>query len=80
MAKRCKVEKAPVFLDFDSHINKLKGEGIKKQFKEISKDVGFSVMTINAWREEAPEVVTMIYHYLKENDLTFEEFVKLCPK
>ncbi len=76
--KRCKVEKTPVYLDFDGVVKILAKRGITKNQKTISADVGFSTVSLGHWKKEAPEVVTMIYHFCQDNMITFEELVKLC--
>lgn len=75
---RCKIKKHPVFLDFNGVIKIVQGRGVRKTIDSISKEVGFSLMSVGNWRKEAPEVVTMIHHFLKENDLKFEDLVKEC--
>lgn len=74
--KRCKVDKTPVFLDFDNVVEIMFKRGIKIELKDISKEVGFSTVSIGKWKKEAPEVVTMIYHFLNDNSLNFEDLIK----
>ena len=74
--KRCKVDKTDVYLDFRGAINILGKRGSVVKNVEISKNVGFSGTSLSKWNRCAPEVVSMIYHFLKDNDLRFEQFVK----
>jgi predicted regulator of amino acid metabolism with ACT domain len=74
--KRCKLDKTPVKLDFAGVIKILEKRGVKKNQKTIANEVGFSVVSVGQWNKEAPEIVTMIYHFLKDNHIDFEEFVK----
>lgn len=75
---RCKIKKKPVFLDFNGVIKIVGERGVRKTLDSISKEVGFSLVSVGNWRSEAPEVVTMIHHFLKDNDLKFEDLVKEC--
>lgn len=69
--------KKKVFLDFRSALLKLERErGIKKNLGSISDESGFSRVAICAWGKEAPAVVGVIYGFLKENNLEFNDLVK----
>lgn len=76
--KRCKVTKKPVRLDFSGALSILEKRGVKKDLKVVAAEIGFSTVSIHQWKFHAPEIVAMIYHFLKDNHITFEEFVKLC--
>lgn len=69
--------KKKVFLDFRSALLKLERErGIKKTLGSVSEESGFSRVSVCAWGKEAPAVVGVIYNFLKDNDLQFEDLVK----
>jgi hypothetical protein len=76
--KRCKIDRPSVYLDFKGAIKLLEKGGVKKDLKTIATDIGFSTVSVGQWQKEAPEVVTMLFHFLKDNCITFEQFVKLC--
>lgn len=78
--KRCKVNRTPVYLDFKEVRKILKKRGFEKDMKTQSSEIGFTTVSIGTWQKEAPEIVTMIFHFLKDNRITFEQFVKLCGK
>ena len=75
---RCKVEKQPVRLDFAGALSILEKRGVKKDLTVVAAEIGFSTVSIHQWKYQAPEIVAMIYHFCKDNMITFEEFVKLC--
>lgn len=77
-SKRCKIEKTDVFLDFKNVVAIMGKRGVVKNQKDIAKEVGFSTVSVGQWSRQAPEVVSMIYHFLKDNHLKFEDLVKEC--
>jgi len=72
-----KLDIKEVFLDFPSTLIKIAYEtGEKKLLGSVSKECGVSVVIVNKWQKKAPNIVGIIYAYLKEYDLSFEELVK----
>lgn len=69
-------EKKATHIDFDGVIVICKDRGVKKTIRSIAKETGFAVTGINKLRKTSPKAVTMLYHFLKENDLKFEDVVK----
>lgn len=71
--------KNEVFLDFKSALAKLKIErNINRPIGSISDEMGVSRNAVLTYEQRAPTVVKIIYHFLKDNDLKFEDLVKEC--
>lgn len=66
-----------VYLDVKAAMLKLQR---KKNYKikqsEVAKDHYLTSNTLNNWDKIAPPAVKFLYHFMKENDFTFEELVK----
>lgn len=69
-------ERKQVVLDFDGAIAIFKGRGVKKDYKTIASEVGLTENGLRKLRRNTPKAVEVIYHFLKENDLKFEDLVK----
>lgn len=69
-------EISDVFLDFNGVIKILKDRGVKKTLDSIAAETGNSLRTLNYQKKRAAPIVKMIHHFLKENDLRFEDLVK----
>lgn len=69
-------EKPDVFLDFKGVIKILKDRGVSKTLGDISAETGNSLRTLDYQKKRAAPIVKMIYHFMKENDLRFEDLVK----
>lgn len=75
--KKNKKQDKQVFLDFRSVLLQLNREkGIKINFSGLSEETGFTRQAILKWEKEAPPIVSMIFHFIKEHDLKFEDLVK----
>ena len=72
-----KVVKHKVFIDFKSALLKLEREkGIKKTLTSIANESGFHLVTINQLGKKAPDVLGLIYNFLKDYNLDFFDLVK----
>ena len=72
-----KLDIKDVYLDFPSTLIKIGREtGQKKWLGSVSKECDVSAVIVNKWGKKAPNVVAIIYAYLKEYNLTFEELVQ----
>lgn len=76
MSAKNPITKKEVFLDFPSALIILRDRGVKKTLGSVSEEGGFSRVALGKWQKKAPAVVGLIYHFLKENELTFEDLVK----
>ena len=65
-----------VYLDFDGAMEILRSRGRKVSVKETAKEIGYSEPGLMYIRRKAPKSVAMVFKYLKENMLTFEDLVK----
>src|SRR5690242_549769 len=70
------IEKKEVYLDFEGAIAIFKSRGVNKNFNDISQETGFTRRGIEMLRKSGPKAVKMVYHFLKDNDLKFEDLVK----
>jgi hypothetical protein len=69
--------KKKVYIDTKGVFSKIKREtGEKITAKSFCKDYGFSQPTITRWNKEAPETISVIYHFLKKYNLQFDDLVK----
>ncbi|APZ82915.1 hypothetical protein [Flavobacterium phage FL-1] len=69
-------EKCSVFLDFKGVKEIFKNRGIDKSMSDIQSGMGISPRSLDYYKKEAPAIVAVIHHFLKENDLRFEDLVK----
>lgn len=69
-------ERSDVFLDFNGVIKIFKDRGVAKTLGNISEETGNSLRTLDYQKKRAAPIVKMIFHFLKENDLKFEDLVK----
>lgn len=65
-----------VYLDFDGAIKILQERGRKINLKETAKEIGYTDEGMFYMRKKAPKSVAMVFKYLKDNMLTFEDLVK----
>ena len=65
-----------IYLDFKGAIDILRSRGEKINIKETAKKIGYSEVGMMNVRRKAPKQIEMLYNYLKDNNLTFEELVK----
>ena len=65
-----------IYLDFDGAIEILKSRGRKVNLKTTSEEFGYTTVGIAKLKNKAPKSIEMLYKYLKENMLKFEDLVK----
>lgn len=65
-----------VYLDFEGAMEILRSRGRKVSIKETAKEIGYSEPGLMHVRKKAPKSVAMVFKYLKDNMLTFEDLVK----
>jgi hypothetical protein len=65
-----------VYLDFEGTIEILKQRGRKVSIKETAKEIVYSEPGMMKIRKLAPKQIEMLYWYLKDNMLNFEDLVK----
>ena len=69
--------KKKVYIDTKGVFSKIKREtGEKITAKSFCEDYGFSTPTITKWNREAPNTISVIYHFLRKHNLQFEDLVK----
>lgn len=71
-------EKADIYLDFDSCVKIFQARGVVKGTDLIAKEVGYTPEGLRKVRKKGPKIIASIYHFLKDNDLKFEDLVKEC--
>jgi hypothetical protein len=70
-------EKKKVLLDFKSILIKLEQEkGIKLTLSAFAEQNGFNRMSITKMGKKAPDVVGLLYNFLKDYNLDFFDVVK----
>lgn len=65
-----------IYLDFEGAIEILKSRGRKVSKKETAEEIGYTEPGMSKLRKKAPKSVAMVFKYLKDNMLTFEDLVK----
>lgn len=68
-----------VCFDFDNVIAICLKRGVLKSDKSIKAEIGYTGPGFEKLKERAPRVLGMLYTFLKENDLKFEDIIKECP-
>lgn len=69
--------KKKVYIDTKGAFAKIKREtGEKVTAKSFCDEYGFSQPTITQWNKEAPNNISVIYHFLRKHNLKFEDLVK----
>jgi hypothetical protein len=72
-----KLDIKDVFLDFPSAVIKIGYDtGEKKLLGSVAQECGVSLVIVKQWERKAPNILAIIYAYLKEYNLSFEELVK----
>lgn len=72
-----KLDIKDVFLDFPSAVIKIGYDtGEKKLLGSVAQECGVSLVIVKQWETKAPNILAIIYAYLKEYNLSFEELVK----
>lgn len=69
-------EKKEVYLDFDGCIEILKSRGREVDSQSTIKDIGYTRQAFGKIKKKAPKSVEMVFQYLKDNMLTFDDLVK----
>lgn len=70
-------EKKKVLLDFKSVLIKLEQEkGVKLTLSALAEQNGFNRMSITSMGKKAPDVVGLLYNFLKDYNLDFFDVVK----
>jgi hypothetical protein len=70
------IKEKEVYLDFDGAINELRRRGRQVNLESTAKEIGYTEPGLRKLRNKAPKSVEMLYKYLKENMLRFEDVVK----
>lgn len=65
-----------VYLDFLGAMEIIKSKGGTVSVKETAEQIGYSEPGMFKLREKAPKAVAMVFKYLKDNNLRFEDLVK----
>jgi hypothetical protein len=65
-----------VYLDFEGAIKELRNRGRQVNLESTAKDIGYTEPGLRKLRNKAPKSVAMVYKYLKDNMLEFEDLVK----
>jgi hypothetical protein len=65
-----------VYLDFDGVIKELRNRGRQVNLESTAKEIGYTEPGLRKLRNKAPKSVAMVYNYLKDNMLEFEDLVK----
>ncbi len=69
--------KKKVYIDTKGAFAKIKREtGEKVTAKSFCADYGYSTPTITQWNEEAPNNITVIYHFMKKYNLNLDDLIK----
>lgn len=77
MATAKKSKKKKVYIDTRGVFAKIKREtGKKITAKSFCEEYGFSTPTITKWNSEAPNTISVLYVFLKQHNLKFEDLVK----
>lgn len=73
MATKAKKE---VILDFNGTIEILRGRGKKVTLDSTAREIGYTYSSLVNLRKKAPKSVAVVFKYLKDNNLKFEDLVK----
>lgn len=65
-----------VYLDFEGAIKELRNRGRQVNLESTAKEIGYTEPGLRKLRNKAPKSVAMVYKYLKDNMLEFEDLVK----
>ena len=65
-----------VYLDFDGAMKILKSRGRYVSVQGTAKEIGYTPKGLQSIRKKAPKAVAMVFQYLKDNELRFEDLVK----
>jgi hypothetical protein len=65
-----------VYLDFEGTIKELRNRGRQVNLESTANDIGYTEPGLRKLRNKAPKSVAMVYKYLKDNMLEFEDLVK----
>ena len=65
-----------VYLDFEGAIKELRNRGRQVNLESTAKEIGYTEPGLRKLRNKAPKSVAMVYKYLKDNSLEFEDLVK----
>ena len=65
-----------VYLDFEGTIKELRNRGRQVNLESTAKEIGYTEPGLRKLRNKAPKSVAMVYKYLKDNMLEFEDLVK----
>ena len=69
--------KKKVYIDTKGAFAKIKREtGEKVTAKSFCADYGYSTPTITQWNEEAPNNISVIYHFMKKYNLNLDDLIK----
>ena len=69
--------KKRVYIDTKGAFAKIKREtGEKVTAKSFCADYGYSQPTITQWNEEAPNNISVIYHFMKKYNLNLDDILK----
>lgn len=71
-----KVEKKEVVMDFDGAIEILKSRGRSTNLKKVAEEIGYTEVGLGKIRKIAPKPIKMLFHFLNDNMLKFEDVVK----
>lgn len=72
-----KLEIKDVYIDFPSTLLKIGlDNGKKKLLGSVHKECGVSIVIVKQWETKAPNVLSVIYAYMKKYGLQFEDLVK----
>lgn len=69
-------KKGEVYLDFAGAMQILKGRGQEVSVKKTIGQIGYTEDGYHKMQKKTPKAVEMVFRYLKENDLKFEDLVK----
>lgn len=65
-----------VFFDIEGVIEIMQKRGVKKNFEAIAKEFGYTTVGLRKLRHQAPKAVAVLYSFLNDNMLKFEDLVK----
>lgn len=67
-----------VYLDFKGAMQILKQRGTDKEINQMTtaKEIGYTTVGMVKIGKEAPKAIKMVFKYLRDNDLKFEDLVK----
>ena len=77
MCKRKVTREKKVFIDMKTAFSKIKREtGERITSKSFAEKKQIHPITVLAWGKEAPRVVAILWEFLNEYDMKFEDLVK----